>query len=96
MSLYGQRLTPSTLGLALDLALQGSLFASVFPQEVSSLNYKPKAGGERSWEASGRGFKLPMRGRAEGLVFLSAQGQAACWLNQKRECSISDSAVWGL
>lgn len=57
------------------------------PQEVSSLRYKPKAGGTRCWEASRSRSKLPgapREGRAEGLPSFSARGQAASWHHRKR------------
>lgn len=96
VSLYGQRLTPSTPGLARTRP-PGQQFCFCLPQEVGSLRYKPKAGGTRCQEASRRGSKLPgapRGGRAEGLASFSARGQAASWHHQKRGRSRQEKSLF--
>lgn len=72
------------------------------PQEVSSLRYKPKAGGTRCWEASRSGSKLPgapRGGRAGFFLCLRAGSELASWEERALQAGdklLSGSAVWGL
>lgn len=95
MSLYGQYFTPIHSWASSGPDPSGQHFCFCLPQEVGSLNYKPKAGGVRSWEASGggRGSSVQeLHQGAEGVASLSARGQAASWLHQKTGCSSQEKS----